>query len=232
MNGARRNRLGFSDESPTARRAGPRDRSVRQASRAANGARLRRGCLPGTADTYVLWNNVTVWLERKAGAGGLGTGQDAFRDAVLANGGHWALVRSTEDVEAALRAAGIPLRATLGEIRDRIADQRERLPAKPKRAARTKATPRHVASAGLLAPCRRQGFLVMSAQRRAALAAFQAGARTYRDIQRVLGIRPVHARVVVYNLAVAGLIQRRGYLPQDGRPGRRASVYEITGDAR
>ena len=67
----------------------------------------------------------------------------------------------------------------------------------------------------------------MSAQRAAALAAFQAGARTYRDIQRALGIRPVHARVVVYNLAVAGLIERRGYLPQDGRPGRRASVYEV-----
>ena len=129
-------------------------------SRAANGARLRRGCLPGTADTYVLWNNVTVWLERKAGAGGLGTGQDAFRDAVLANGGHWALVRSTEDVEAALRAADIPLRATLGEIRERIADQRERLPAKPKRAARTKATPRHVASAGFSRRAAARGVLI------------------------------------------------------------------------
>ena len=121
---------------------------------------MRRGCLPGTADTYVLWNNVTVWLERKAGAGGLGTGQDAFRDAVLANGGHWALVRSTEDVEAALRAAGIPLRATLGEIRDRIADQRERLPAKPKRATNTKAAPRYTASKGFSRRAAARGVLI------------------------------------------------------------------------
>ena len=33
-----------------------------------------------------------------------------------ANGHQWELCRSPEDVEAALRAAGIPLRATLGEI--------------------------------------------------------------------------------------------------------------------
>jgi hypothetical protein len=104
-------------------------------SRAANRARLARGCKPGVPDTYVFWNSVTLWLERKSGSG-LSSAQETFRDAVLANGGHWALIEYTEDVEAACRAAGIPLRATLGEIRTRIADQNERLAPKRKRSAR------------------------------------------------------------------------------------------------
>jgi hypothetical protein len=108
-------------------------------SLAANMARRRRGCLPGTSDTYILWNGITLWLERKASKdGSLGEGQPEFRDAVLRNKGHWALVRTTEDVEAACREAGIPLRATLGAIRERIADQSERLPVRPKRAARAR----------------------------------------------------------------------------------------------
>jgi hypothetical protein len=129
-------------------------------SRAANGARLRRGCLPGTPDTYILWNNVTLWLERKTGTGSLGPGQDAFRDALRANGGHWALVRTTEDVEAACRLAGIPLRATLGDIRARIAEQDERLPPKPKRAATRKAAPRYAASKGFSRRAAKVGILV------------------------------------------------------------------------
>ena len=184
-----------------------------------NGARLRRGCLPGTADTYVLWNNVTVWLEEKASAGGLGTGQDAFRDAVLANGGHWALVRSTEDIATSAPSHWHPAPRDSGRDRERIADQRERLPAKGKSATRTTATPRHVASASLSRSPAAKGILDMSRPNAsAALATSAAGARTYRDIQRVLGIRRVHARVVVYNLAVAGLMKRRGYL----RAGRTA----------
>lgn len=129
-------------------------------SKAANGARLRRGCLPGTPDTYIFWNNITLWLERKAGSGGLGGGQDAFRDAVLANHGHWALVRSTEDVEAACRSAGIPLRATLGEIRGRIAEQNERLPVKRKRASSTKGGPRYAGSKGFSKRAAGRGILV------------------------------------------------------------------------
>lgn len=129
-------------------------------SRAANGARLRRGCLPGTSDTYVLWNGITVWLERKKQSGGkLGEGQPEFRDGVLRNGGHWALVERTEDVEAACRAAGIPLRATLGDIRTRIEAQNERLPAKPKRAARSNAGPRY-GGAAMAKRAAQRGILV------------------------------------------------------------------------
>jgi hypothetical protein len=112
-------------------------------SRQANAARLRRGCLPGTGDTYIFYRGITLWLERKAGADGrLGPGQAEFRNAVLANGGHWALVQCTKEVEAACLAAGIPLRATLGDIRTRIEEQTARLPAKPKRAARKPTQPR------------------------------------------------------------------------------------------
>ncbi len=98
----------------------------------ANKARLLRGCKPGVADTYILWAGITVWLERKSGSD-LSPAQEVFRDAVLANQGNWALIERTEDIELACVAAGIPLRATLGDIRTRIAEQNERLPAKPKR---------------------------------------------------------------------------------------------------
>ena len=108
-------------------------------SAAANKARLLRGCLPGTPDTYILYKGITLWLERKAEES-LTTDQKLFRDQVLANGGHWAEVRSTEDVEWACRQAGIPLRATLGEIRSRIAEQNDRLGTK-KRASRPRKTP-------------------------------------------------------------------------------------------
>lgn len=102
-------------------------------SHAANRRRLDRGCKPGVGDTYLLWNSVTLWLERKSGSA-VSDAQKLFRDQVRANGGHWALVKSTEDVEAACLAAGIPLRATLGGIRERIAAQNERLPAKKRTA--------------------------------------------------------------------------------------------------
>lgn len=104
-----------------------------QRSRDANMRRLARGCKPGVGDTYILWNGITLWLERKAASGRLDHSQEIFRDQVLANNGHWALIQTTDDVEAACIDAGIPLRATLGGIRERIEDQRSRLPAKPKR---------------------------------------------------------------------------------------------------
>lgn len=91
--------------------------------------RKARGVRPGISDMIVVYNNVTIWLELKVGSS-LSPAQQLFRDAVTANGHLWALARSTEDVEAALRAAGIPLRASLGDIRERIEAQNERLPVK------------------------------------------------------------------------------------------------------
>lgn len=110
-------------------------------SREANRRRRARGCKPGVGDTYILWNGITLWLERKAGSV-FGEDQETFRDAVLANKGHYAVVESTDEVEAACLAAGIPLRATLGGIRARIAEQNERLPAKKRKTTPGKSSPR------------------------------------------------------------------------------------------
>ncbi len=80
-------------------------------------------------------HSVTLWLEVKTGTQ-LSEAQKLFRDQITANGHRWALVRSPEDVEAACLDARIPLRATLGEIRQRIDEQNERLPVKRKRGGR------------------------------------------------------------------------------------------------
>lgn len=111
-------------------------------SRDANMARRRRGCLGGVSDLLVYHNGTLVCLEAKTSSGALGDNQKAFRDGILRNGGHYAVVRTMEDVEAALVDAGIPLRASLGAIRERIAEQNERLPAKPKRVSRKPGAPR------------------------------------------------------------------------------------------
>lgn len=112
-------------------------RSVDEAakrSREANLRRRARGCLGGFGDIYIYHAQRTLWLECKAGST-TNDNQNGFRDLILRNGGHYAVVESMEDVEAACLAAGIPLRATLGEIRSRIEAQNERLPVKRKRVA-------------------------------------------------------------------------------------------------
>lgn len=113
-------------------------RSVDEAakrSRDANVRRKARGCLGGFGDIYVFWENTTVWLECKAGSSQRDT-QESFERLIKANKGHYYQVKTLEDVEAACLLAGIPLRASLGDIRDRIADQRARLPARSKRSSK------------------------------------------------------------------------------------------------
>ena len=131
----------------------------RSTSAAQGQLRKLRGCKAGIPDMLIVYAGQTLWCELKVDAS-LSEPQKTTRDALRANGHQWELCRSPEDVEAALRAAGIPLRATLGEIRDRIADQRERLPAKPKRAARTKATLRYAGSKGFSKRAAGKGILV------------------------------------------------------------------------
>lgn len=108
-------------------------------SKSAREGQLRklRGVKPGIPDWLVVYAGITLWIERKAGAS-LSPNQKVTRDCLIANGHRWALARSTEEVEQACRNAGIPLRATLGEIRRRIAEQQARL-AGPKRKRATKA---------------------------------------------------------------------------------------------
>jgi hypothetical protein len=62
--------------------------------------------------------------------------QKVFQGKVEANGGHYLLYVTMAELEDGIVRAGIPLRATLGEIRQRIDEQNERLPVKRKRVAR------------------------------------------------------------------------------------------------
>lgn len=119
-------------------------------SRQANMRRKARGCHGGVADLMVCWNGVVVWLECKEANGPQRSTQETFERGVKANGCHYALVRCMEDVEAVCLQAGIPLRATLGAIRTRIAEQNERLAPKRKRAASAKREPRFTASKGVV----------------------------------------------------------------------------------
>lgn len=104
----------------------------------AGALRKARGVRAGLPDYLIVYRNVTLWIEFKHRAQ-LSLAQQLTRDALTANGHHWALARCPEDVETACRLAGIPLRATFSAIHARIAEQNERLPAKRKRAPRRKA---------------------------------------------------------------------------------------------
>jgi hypothetical protein len=104
-------------------------------STAATLARHARGCVGGVGDIYILHGETTLWLELKDKSSQRER-QKAFQAGIERNRGRYVKVKTLEDIEAACLAAGIPLRATLGEIRTRIAEQNERLPATRKRAAR------------------------------------------------------------------------------------------------
>jgi hypothetical protein len=101
--------------------------------------RKARGVKPGIADVLIAYLGATLWLEIKAGTQP-SEAQKLFRDQVMANGHCWALARCPEDVEQACRDVGIPLRATFGQIHQRIAEQNERLPVRKKRPARRPAS--------------------------------------------------------------------------------------------
>jgi hypothetical protein len=101
--------------------------------------RKMRGIKAGIPDVLIVWRGITVWCELKIDAA-LSPAQQTTRDQLQANGHHWYLCRSPEDIEAACRSSLVTLRATLGDIRARIAEQNTRLPAKRKRAASPKST--------------------------------------------------------------------------------------------
>lgn len=72
------------------------------------------GVHPGFADLVVMCDGRVLFLELKAPKGRLRPEQEAFRDAVLAQGHGWALVRSVDDALGALVAAGLPSRVAAG----------------------------------------------------------------------------------------------------------------------
>lgn len=68
------------------------------------------GVHPGFADLVVLCDGRVLFLELKSLKGKLITDQEAFRDAVLAQGHGWALVRSLDDALGALADHGFTTR--------------------------------------------------------------------------------------------------------------------------
>ena len=68
------------------------------------------GVLAGFADLMVLHDGRVLFLELKAPKGHLRPDQEAFRDAVLAQGFGWALVRSLDDALGALTDHGFATR--------------------------------------------------------------------------------------------------------------------------
>jgi hypothetical protein len=72
------------------------------------------GVHPGFADLVVMCDGRVLFLELKAPKGRLRSEQETFRDAILAQGHGWALVRSVDDALGALVAAGLPTRIAAG----------------------------------------------------------------------------------------------------------------------
>ncbi|WP_296643918.1 VRR-NUC domain-containing protein [Roseinatronobacter sp.] len=68
------------------------------------------GVHPGFADLMVLCDGRVLFLELKSLKGKLSMDQEAFRDAVLAQGHGWALVRSLDDALVALADHGFTTR--------------------------------------------------------------------------------------------------------------------------
>jgi len=68
------------------------------------------GVHPGFADLVILCDGRVLFLELKSLKGKLSPAQEAFRDAVLAQGFGWALVRSLDDALGALADHGFTSR--------------------------------------------------------------------------------------------------------------------------
>ena len=75
------------------------------------------GVHPGFADLMVISSGRVLFLELKSPKGRLRPEQEAFRDAVQAQGFGWALVRSLDDALGALANHGFATRVTAPERR-------------------------------------------------------------------------------------------------------------------
>lgn len=122
----------------------------------AGAARKRRGVKAGIPDWLIVWQGITLWIERKVGSA-LSHEQKLTRDALRENGHRWEVAKSLDDVEAALVAAGIPLRATAGAIAERVAAAKDRPKAKSKP---RKVGPRFEMGARVLRRARNAGVMV------------------------------------------------------------------------
>jgi hypothetical protein len=75
------------------------------------------GVHPGFADLTVLCAGRVLFLELKSLKGRLSPAQEGFRDAVMAQGFGWALVRSLDDALGALADNGFTTRAAAPDRR-------------------------------------------------------------------------------------------------------------------
>ena len=75
------------------------------------------GVHPGFADLMILCETHVLFLELKSLKGRLSPAQEAFRDAVLAQGFGWALVRSLDDALGALADHGLTTRVAATSTR-------------------------------------------------------------------------------------------------------------------
>jgi len=86
------------------------------------------GVQPGFADVMVMCGGRVLFLELKSLKGRLSPAQEAFRDAVLAQGFGWALVRSLDDALGALADHGLTSRVALKDKGQRQANCTTRRP--------------------------------------------------------------------------------------------------------
>ena len=84
------------------------------------------GVHAGFADLIVLCNGRVLFLELKSIKGRLSPAQEAFRDAVLAQGFGWALVRSLDDALGALADHGLTTRIMQPDTAQRGSDPTRR----------------------------------------------------------------------------------------------------------
>jgi hypothetical protein len=68
------------------------------------------GLLPGAADLLMLWNGRAIYLEVKKPKQYQTDTQKTFQDDVAVCGGHYAVVRSIDDVQQFMDALGVPMR--------------------------------------------------------------------------------------------------------------------------
>ncbi|WP_128515259.1 VRR-NUC domain-containing protein [Tabrizicola thermarum] len=84
------------------------------AARRVQGIRSGMGLCAGWSDLVVLAQGRVLFLEVKGPRGRLSPAQEAFRERVLAEGHHWALVRSVDEALEAAATAGMVVRARVG----------------------------------------------------------------------------------------------------------------------
>ena len=111
---------------------------AQQMSPRAGSIRKAKGVRRGLSDLMIWWRGKFIAVELKTDAGRMSDAQKEFADGIVGAGFAFHCCRSIHQVEAVLRDAGLPLRASAAGIDTRLA-ARVRKPGSP-RAPRAQAT--------------------------------------------------------------------------------------------